>query len=49
MLGLAWGEIVVLAFILVAILTARFWPVFGERVGRALSKRSVSDPSSREP
>lgn len=32
MFGYTGGEIFIIAFIVVAILTARFWPVLGERL-----------------
>ena len=32
MLGLSFGEAFVSGFIVVAILSARYWPLFGERL-----------------
>jgi hypothetical protein len=39
MFGLTFGEIGLVAFIVAAILTARFWPKLGEWVVRRLSRR----------
>jgi hypothetical protein len=41
MFGLTFGEIGLVAFIVVAILTARFWPKLGEWVMRRLVRRDV--------
>ena len=39
MFGLTFGEIGLVAFIVAAILTARFWPKLGEWVVRRLVRR----------
>jgi len=40
MFGLTFGEIGLVAFIVVAILTARFWPKCGEWLLRRLARKT---------
>lgn len=44
MLGLTGGELFVIGFIVLAILTARFWPILGERIALFLGGESRKPP-----
>lgn len=45
MLGLNQGETFLLVFILVAVLTARFWPAAGAWVARRISSEDDARPA----
>ena len=49
-LGLTHGELFLVTFITVAVVTARYWPLLGERVALWLSgQRSDGPPTSGPP
>ena len=45
-LGLTGGELFVIGFVVFLVVSARFWPMLGERVAQALSRRE-DRPSDR--
>jgi hypothetical protein len=47
MLGLSGGELVVVAFVVFAVLSAHWWPRLGELCGEALASRAT--PPAKEP
>jgi hypothetical protein len=47
-LGLTGGELFVVGFVVFLVVSARFWPMLGERAAHALGRRSAR-PSDRGP
>jgi len=48
-LGLSLGEATIVVFVVVAVLSARFWPRLGERIAVKLWGGESSGESSQEP
>lgn len=46
MLGLTAGELVVVAFVVIAVVSARWWPRLGELCAEALSKPAADEPGN---
>ncbi|HEX3777712.1 MAG TPA: hypothetical protein VHV51_24755 [Polyangiaceae bacterium] len=56
MFGLSGGEIFIVAFVTVAVVSARYWPALGERIAVRLSRAettsetdSAKKPSTEDP
>jgi len=49
MLGLSGGELVVVAFVVFAVLSAPWWPRLGEICGEALASRGTSPAKEPNP